>query len=72
MQEFINHGLGWLYELIVCLIIGGCEVTIIIGMLYIFRNQSKMDRMKKRIQWYEKEIALREQVSEEFYKEIWD
>lgn len=71
MQEFIYYGLGWLYELIVCVLIAGLGGIVIWQFLTNFRLQSKIDRMKANEELYKKELAQYETASEEFYEKVW-
>lgn len=71
MQEYIRLGLGWLYELIAILGIGGFGA---LSIILIFRNiqlKEKLDRMKTKEALYKKELAQYKTVSEEFYEKVW-
>lgn len=71
MQEFIDYGLGWLYELIVCTLVAGLGGVVIWQVLTNLRLESKIDRMKANEELYKKELAQYETVSEEFYEKVW-
>lgn len=71
MQEFINHGLGWLYELIAILGVAGFGG---LSIFLIFQNgklEDRIEKMKAKEELYKKEIAQYETVSEEFYEKVW-
>lgn len=71
MQEFIYYGLGWLYELIVCVLIASLGGIVIWQFLTNFRLQSKIDRMKANEELYKKKLSQYETLSEEFYEKVW-
>lgn len=71
MQFYINHGLGWLYQLLAIFGVasfGGLSIFLIFK---VNQLEDHIKRLKEEKNIYEKELAQYETVSEEFYEKVW-
>ena len=71
MQFYIDHGLGWLYQLLAIFGVasfGGLSIFLIFK---VNQLEDHIKRLKKEKKVYEKELAQYETVSEEFYEKVW-
>ena len=71
MQFYINHGLGWLYQLLSIfgvVTFGGLSIFLIFK---VNQLEDHIKRLKEEKKVYEKELAQYEIASEEFYEKVW-
>lgn len=71
MQFYINHGLGWLYQLLSIFGVvsfGGLSIFLIFK---VNQLEDHIKRLKEEKKVYEKELAQYKTVSEEFYEKVW-